>query len=66
MNLGWYEILDRVSMIQNQLEDYVVTHGTVLLDGDEDLDKLFANAHEALNKIYNYAGNKWHESCEEE
>lgn len=59
MNFGWYEIMDRISVIQNTLDDNVRNHQEV----DEKLQELIDSAQELLYEAYNYAGLKWHESC---
>lgn len=59
MNFGWYEIMDRISVIQNALEDNVRNHQ----EGDEKLQELIDSTQEMLCEAYNYAGLKWDESC---
>ena len=59
MNHGWYEIMDRISVIQNTLEDNVRHHQ----EADEHLQQLIDSAQEMLYEAYNYAGLKWDESC---
>lgn len=59
MNHGWYEIMDRISVIQNTLEDSVRNHQ----EADEHLQQLIDSAQEMLCEAYNYAGVKWDESC---
>ena len=61
MNLGWYELMDRVAMIQNQLETNVAEHQEV----DEDFYNLIQEAQEKLADAYQYAGEKFNDSCEE-
>ena len=61
MNLGWYEIMDRVAMIQDQLETNVAEHKEV----DEYFYKLIQEAQEKLSSAYQYAGKKFNDSCEE-
>lgn len=59
MNYGWYEIMDRISVIQNTLEDNVRNHQ----EADEHLQVLIDSAQEMLYEAYNYSGLKWDESC---
>lgn len=59
MNFGWYEIMDRISVIQNALEDNVRNHQ----EADEKLQELIDSAQELLYEAYNYAELKWDESC---
>ena len=61
MNLGWYEIMDRVAMIQDQLETNVAEHEEV----DKEFYDLIQQAQEKLSKAYQYAGEKFNDSCEE-
>ena len=59
MNHGWYEIMDRISVIQNTLEDNVRNHQ----EADEHLQGLINSAQKMLYEVYNYSGIKWDESC---
>ena len=59
MNHGWYEIMDRISVIQNTLEENVRNHQEV----DEHLQQLIYSVQEVLGEAYQYAGEKWCESC---
>lgn len=59
MNHGWYEIMDRISVIQNTLEDNVRNHP----EADEHLQGLIDSAQKMLSEAYNYAGIKWDASC---
>ena len=61
INLGWYELMDRVIMIQDQLETNVGEHKEV----DEYFYKLIQEAQEKLSSAYQYAGKKFNDSCEE-
>ena len=61
MNLGWYEIMDRVAMIQSSLHDNVYEHQ----EKDAELQKLLDDAQDALNKAYQYAGEQFNNSCED-
>jgi hypothetical protein len=58
MNHGWYEIMDRIHIIQNTLDDNVRNHR----ESDEQLRHLIDAAQEMLSEAYNYAGIKWDES----
>lgn len=62
MNLGWYEILDRISVIQNTLEEYVYNHQ----EADVELQHLVDSAQEHLNDASQYAGKKFNESEQQE
>ena len=55
INLGWYELMDRVIMIQDQLETNVAEHKEV----DEYFYKLIQDAQEKLSDAYQYAGEKF-------
>ena len=55
INLGWYELMDRVIMIQDQLETNVAEHKEV----DEYFYKLIQEAQEKLADAYQYAGEKF-------
>lgn len=59
MNYDWYEIMDRIHVIQNTLEDNVRHHQ----EADEHLRQLIDSAQESLSKAYQYAAMKWDESC---
>lgn len=61
MNLGWYELMDRVIMIQDQLETNVAEHQEV----DEDFYNLVQEAQEKLAEAYQYAGERFINSCED-
>ena len=61
MNHSCYEIMDRIHVIQNTLEDNVRNHQEV----DEHLQGLIDSAQEMLCEAYQYAGEKWYESCED-
>ena len=61
MNLGWYEIMDRIAMIQDQLETHVAEHK----EADKYFYDLIQEAQEKLSKAYQYAGEKFNDSCEE-
>ena len=61
-NFGWYEIMDRQSVIQQQKHEYVNEHQ----ETDADLQKLLDEAQYALNQAYQYAGDKFNDSCEDD
>ena len=61
MNLGWYELMDRIAMIQDQLEISVAKHKEV----DEYFYKLIQDAQEKLSDAYQYAGEKFINSYED-
>ena len=58
MNFGWYEIMDRIAMIQNSLHDNVYEHQ----EKDAELQKLLDDAQDALSEAYQYAARKFDES----
>ena len=59
MNHGWYEIMDRISVIQDTLENSVRNHQ----ESDEHLRQLIDSAQEMLYEAYQYAAMKWDETC---
>ncbi|MEG0407364.1 MAG: hypothetical protein RR623_00700 [Bacilli bacterium] len=59
MNLGWYETMDRIAMIQDQLEMNVAKHQEI----DKEFYDLVQEAQEKLSKAYQYAGKKFNDSC---
>ena len=61
MNLGWYELMDRLAMIQDQLEMSVAKHQNI----DKEFYGLIQEAQEKLSDAYQYAGEKFNDSCEE-
>ena len=52
MNLGWYELMDRIAMIQNQLDDSVNNHEV----SDANLRRLISDAQVSLYDAYSYCG----------
>lgn len=62
MNLGWYEIMDRIAMIQDQIQSNLYEHQ----EADVEIKVMLDKAQEALSKAYQYAGDKFHDSCEDE
>ena len=57
MNLGWYEIMDRLAMIQDSIESQVGSHP----EGDDRFGEILDKAQELLSKAYQYAGEKCYE-----
>lgn len=62
MNLGWYEIMDRISVIQIQLEDSVREHQV----SDMELIKFIDKAQDYLSDAYQYSAEKFNSSFEED
>lgn len=60
MNLGWYEIMDRISVIQGELEDSVREHPVM----DNYSRHIIDQAQEILSDCYQYAGQQFNDSCE--
>lgn len=60
LNFGWYEIMDRIAMIQNQLHDNINEHQVA----DVGVQLLVDEAQGVLSALYNYAGKKFDESLE--
>ena len=61
MNLGWYEIMDRVAMIQDSIESQVASHP----ERDDRFDEILDKAQKLLSEAYQYAGEKFNNSCED-
>ena len=61
MNLGWYELMDRIAMIQDQLEISVAKHQNI----DKEFYDLVQEAQEKLYDAYQYAGEKFINSYED-
>ena len=61
MNWGWYEIMARVAMIQDQIESQVGSHP----ERDDTFDEILDKAQELLSEAYKYAGEKFNDSCED-
>ena len=61
MNLGWYEIMDRVAMIQDSIESQVASHP----ERDDEFDEIIDKAQKFLSEAYQYAGEKFNNSCED-
>lgn len=51
MNLGWYAIMDRIAMIQNDIDYNVYHHG----ESDEKLKTMLEEVQRLLNNAYDYA-----------
>ena len=58
MNLGLYELMDRISVIQNQIHDHLYGHQ----EADVELQRILDNAQDALSEAYQYAARKFDES----
>ena len=62
MNLGWYEIMDRVAMIQDSIESKVASHP----ERDDEFDEIIVKAQKLLSEACQYASEKFNSSCEED
>ena len=51
MNLGWYEIMERIAMIQSDIDYSVYHHG----ESDEKLKTILEEAQRLLSNAYDYA-----------
>lgn len=51
MNLGWYEIMDRIAMIQNSVDYEIYHHG----ESDEKLKVMLEEVQRLLSDAYHYA-----------
>ena len=58
MNLGLYELMDRIYVIQNTLHDNVYIHQ----EADVELQRILENAQDSLSEAYLYAARKVDES----
>ena len=58
MNLGLYELMDRLYVIQNILHDNVYIHQ----EADVDLQRILDNAQDSLSEAYQYVARKFDES----
>ena len=58
MNLGLYELMDRISVIQNTIHDHLYEHQ----EADVDLQRILDNAQDYLSEAYQYAARKFDES----
>lgn len=61
MNLGWYEVMDRISVIQNTINDNLYEHQVA----DAQLQHLLDDVQHSLNQAYKYAGEMFNDSCED-
>ena len=60
MNLGWYEVIDRISVIQNTINDRLYEHQVA----DLQLQQLLDDVQHSLNQAYQYAREMFNDSCE--
>lgn len=51
MNLGWYEIMGRIAMIQNSVDYEIYHHG----ESDEKLKTMLEEVQRLLSDAYHYA-----------
>ena len=58
MNLGLYELMDRISVIQNTIHDHLYEHQ----ETDVDLQRILDNAQASLSEAYQYVARKFDES----
>lgn len=58
MNLGWYELMDRIYVIQNTLHDNIYEHQ----ETDAELQLILDNAQDTLSEAYQYVSRKFDES----
>ena len=58
MNLGLYELMDRLYVIQNTLHDNVYEHQ----EADVELQRILDNTQDALSEAYQYVARKFDES----
>ena len=58
MNLGLYELMDRIYVIQNTLHDNVYEHQ----EADAELQRTLDDAQDALSEAYQYVARKFDES----
>lgn len=58
MNLGLYELMDRLYVIQNTLHDNVYEHQ----EADVELQRILDNAQDVLSEAYRYVAHKFDES----
>lgn len=58
MNLGLYELVDRLYVIQNALYDNVYEHQ----ETDAELQRILDNTQDALSEAYRYVSRKFDES----
>ena len=58
MNLGLYELMDRISVIQNTIHDHLYGHQ----ETDVELQRILDNAQDSLSEAYQYVARKFDES----
>ena len=58
MNLGIYELMDRLYVIQNTIHDHLYEHQ----ETDVDLQRILDNAQGSLSEAYQYVARKFDES----
>ena len=58
MNLGIYELMDRISVIQNTIHDHLYEHQ----ETDVELQRILDNAQDSLSAAYQYVSRKFDES----
>ena len=58
MNLGLYELMDRLYVIQNTLHDNAYEHQ----EADVELQRILDNAQDSLSEAYQYVARKFDES----
>ena len=58
MNLSFYELMDRIYVVQNTLHDNVYEHQ----ETDAELQSILDNAQDYLSEAYQYAARKFDES----
>ena len=58
MNLGIYELMDRISVIQNTIHDHLYEHQ----ETDVELQRIVDNAQDYLSEAYQYVARKFDES----
>ena len=58
MNLGLYELMDRLYVIQNTIHDHLYEHQ----ETDVELQRILDNAQDSLSEAYQYVARKFDES----
>jgi hypothetical protein len=58
MNLGLYELMDRIYVVQNTLHDNVYEHQ----ETDAELQLILDNAQDALSEAHQYVARKFDET----
>ena len=59
MNLGLYEIMDRISTVQVLVEDAISNHE----ESDYFLKQILVEVQHSLHKAYTYSAEKYDDSC---